>query len=69
MLAWGCLAVETLSLDTLFMRFMTPIRRLSEAQLNYLIDIDLVDHFAVGVLLDTANYPGTSNVHCICNSH
>ncbi|KAK8790978.1 hypothetical protein WA158_005609 [Blastocystis sp. Blastoise] len=51
-------AVESLSVDTLFMRFMTPIRRLSEAQLNYLINVDLVDHFAIGFLKNEKDYPG-----------
>ncbi|MGI9019160.1 MAG: GNAT family N-acetyltransferase [Solirubrobacterales bacterium] len=38
--------LERASPDSIFKRFMTPIVRLSEAQLRYLIDVDHTDHEA-----------------------
>ena len=50
--------IHQLSANTLFLRFLSPIRELSNSQVDYLINCDFEDHFAVAVVLDQPSYPG-----------
>lgn len=50
--------IQQLSANTLFLRFLSPIRELSNSQVDYLINCDFEDHFAVAVVLDQPSYPG-----------
>lgn len=50
--------IQQLSANTLFLRFLSPIRQLSNSQVDYLINCDFEDHFAVAVVLDQPSYPG-----------
>lgn len=52
------IGVQKLSSDTLFFRFLSPIRELSSSQIDYLINVDFEDHFAVAIVSDEPNYPG-----------
>ena len=50
--------IQQLSANTLFLRFLSPIRELSNSQVDYLINCDFEDHFAMAVVLDQPSYPG-----------
>lgn len=50
--------LNQISKDTLFMRFLSPNRQLSSSQVDYLLNVDFVDHFAFAVVLDEPSYPG-----------
>lgn len=50
--------IQQLSANTLFLRFLSPIRELSNSQVDYLINCDFEDHFAIAVVLDQPSYPG-----------
>ena len=43
-------AFDRLSPDSRYARFMVPKARLTESELDYLTDVDGVDHFAVGAI-------------------
>lgn len=56
---WSChIGVQNLSQDTLFFRFLSPIRELTSSQIDYLINVDFEDHFAVAIVSDEPNFPG-----------
>ena len=38
--------IQQLSADTLFLRFLSPIRELSSSQVDYLLNVDFDDHYA-----------------------
>ena len=51
--------LEGMSPESRYRRFFAPIKKLSEAQLAYLTEIDYQDHFAwVGLLADSAGPEG-----------
>lgn len=43
---------EALSEKSRFLRFMSPMPRLTDSELSYLTDMDMVDRFAWGLLVD-----------------
>ena len=50
--------LNSLSDNTVFMRFLSPNRQLSSSQVDYLINVDFEDHFAFAVVVDKPPYPG-----------
>ena len=52
------IGVQNLSPDTLFLRFLSPIRELTSSQIDYLINVDFEDHFAVAIVSDEPSFPG-----------
>lgn len=50
--------IQQLSTDTLFLRFLSPIRELSSSQVDYLLNVDFEDHYAFAAVVDEPSYPG-----------
>ncbi|KAK8815012.1 hypothetical protein WA556_007049 [Blastocystis sp. ATCC 50177/Nand II] len=50
--------IHNLSNNTLFLRFLSPVKELSSSQVDYLLNVDFDDHFALGVVEDKEPYPG-----------
>ncbi|KNB43710.1 cyclic nucleotide-binding protein [Blastocystis sp. subtype 4] len=50
--------IQQLSADTLFLRFLSPIRELSSSQVDYLLNVDFDDHYAFAAVVDEPSYPG-----------
>lgn len=50
--------IQQLSADTLFLRFLSPIRELSNSQVDYLLNVDFEDHYAFAAVMDEPSYPG-----------
>ena len=52
------IGIQEISQNSLFLRFLTPIRELSASQVDYLINVDFDDHVAYAVVADEPGYPG-----------